>query len=109
MSSATRNWWQNNGDWGLRYLLGMPFRARMPRFRLEAICDRRLAWLVRHAALTIPFYRELLEQHGTDPASIKGLSDLDRLPLLSRQMLRSAGDRAWASDLPEERRIIAST
>jgi len=109
MSAALRNGAEIGGDWGWGYLLGMPLRARMPRARLEAMCGRRLAWLVRHAALTIPFYRELLQQHGIDPASIGGLNDLERLPLLSREKLRVAGDRAWAEDLPAERRIIAST
>ena len=109
MIAALRTGAETGGDWGLGYLLGMPFRTRMPRARLEAMRDRRLAWLVRHAASTMPFYRELLEQHGIDPVSIRGLNDLERLPLLSREMLRDAGDRAWASDLPTERRIIAST
>jgi phenylacetate-CoA ligase len=109
MSAALRTGAGTGGDWGWGYLLGMPFRTRMPRARLETLCDRRLAWLVRHAALTMPFYRELLERNGIDPVSIGGLHDLERLPLLSREMLRGAGDRAWASDLPAQRRIIAST
>jgi len=71
--------------------------------------DRRLKWLVRHAARTIPFYRELLERHGVDPGSVGGFGDLERLPLISRHALRDAGDAAWAQDLPAERRIVAST
>lgn len=97
------------GEWGLGYLLGIPLRTWMPRARIKAMCDRRLVWLVRHATRTMPFYRELLERHDVDPASIGGMDDLQRLPLLSREMLRDARDRAWACDLPEERRIMVST
>lgn len=109
MNAALRSGAGTGGDWGWGYLLGIPFRTRMPRARLETMCDRRLAWLVRHAALTMPFYRELLQRHGIEPGSIGGLHDLEHLPLLSREMLRGAGDRAWATDLPAEQRIIAST
>jgi len=97
------------GDWGLAWLLGVPFRTRMTRSRMEAMCGRRLAWLVRHAARTIPFYRELLHEHGIEPGSIGGLGDLERLPLISRAMLRDAGERAWAEDVPPKRLIVAST
>ena len=71
--------------------------------------DRRLRWLVRHAARTMPFYRELLDHRGVDFGSIRGFGDLERLPLISRDALRDAGDAAWAQDLPAEHRIVAST
>jgi phenylacetate-CoA ligase len=76
---------------------------------MNAMRDKRLGWLVRHAAQTMPFYRDLLDDHGVDPASVGGFSDLERLPLISRSALRSAGETAWANDLPAADRIIAST
>lgn len=76
---------------------------------MDVLRDRRLRWLVGHAAHTMPFYRELLEQRGVEPGSIGGIGDLERLPLISRDALRDAGDTAWAQDLPAEHRIIAST
>lgn len=97
------------GHWGLFYLLGIPFRTRISKKRMNVLRDRRLRWLVRHAARSMPFYRELLEHHGVDPGSIGGFGDLERLPLISRNALRDAGDAAWAQDLPAEHRIVAST
>lgn len=99
----------SGGNWGLSYLAGIPFRTRTSRKRMNAMRDRRLGWLVRHAVQTMPFYRALLDEHGVDPASIVGFSDLERLPLISRSALRDAGDTAWANDLPAAQRIIAST
>lgn len=99
----------SGGDWGLLYLLGIPFRTHSSRARMNTMRDKRLAWLVRHAAQTMPFYRALLDDHGVDPDSIGGFSDLERLPPVSRNALRDAGDRAWANDLPAADRIIAST
>lgn len=97
------------GHWGLLYLLGVPFRTRNSEKRMTGMRDRRLRWLVRHAALTMPFYRELLDSHGVDPLSINGFGDIEQLPLISRHALREAGDTAWANDLPTARRIIATT
>jgi phenylacetate-coenzyme A ligase PaaK-like adenylate-forming protein len=99
----------SSGHWGLGYLLGVPCRTRLSRRRMDALRDRRLKWLVHHAARTIPFYRELLEHAGVDPHSINGFDDLERLPVITRGALRDAGERAWAQDLPPERRIVAST
>lgn len=97
------------GNWGLTYLLGIPFRTRKSAQGMKALQDRRLAWLVRHAWNTIPLYRALLEQQGIDPFIIRGLDDIERLPLVSRRTLRDGGERAWSTDLPAKHRIMAST
>jgi len=97
------------GEWGLFYLLGVPFRTRTSKKRMARLRDRRLAWLVRHAAQTMPFYRELLKIHRVDSGSVLGFRDLERLPLIRRDALRDAGEAAWAQDLPAEKRILAST
>ncbi len=97
------------GQWGFSWLLGIPFRTRRSKKQLDLLRDRRLSWLVRHAAQAIPFYRELLQRHGIDPGTIRGFDDLERLPLVSRGALREAGETAWADDLPVEKRITAST
>ena len=91
------------GHWGILYLLGVPFRTRFNEKRMNALRDRRLRWLVRHAARTIPFYRELLQRSGVEPGSIHGFGDIERLPQISRQALREAGATAWSNDLPASR------
>lgn len=57
----------------------------------------------------MPFYRDLLRSHGIEGAAIGGFDDIHHLPLISRDMLRDAGEAAWAQDLPAERRMTAST
>jgi phenylacetate-CoA ligase len=99
----------NRGRWGLAYLAGIPFRGRLSREGMEGMRDRRLAWLVWHAAATMPFYRFLLERRGVDPESIRGMADIERLPTIGRLDLRKAGESAWADDLAPERRVLAST
>jgi phenylacetate-CoA ligase len=55
--------------------------------------ERRLRALVRLAAGRSPFYREWFAASGVDPASIRTLADLGRLPLLERTHLVHEPDR----------------
>lgn len=54
---------------------------------ITAYQERRLRQLVRLAAARSPFYREYFRTSGIDPASIRTLADLPRLPLISRDEL----------------------
>lgn len=49
--------------------------------------ERRLRSLVRLAAARSPFYREYFRDSGVDPRSIRTLSDLELLPLITRKEL----------------------
>jgi phenylacetate-CoA ligase len=82
--------------------------ARMDRASAEEIQryqERRLRLLVRLVALRSPFYRRWFAESGVDPASIRGLDDLPRLPLVTRaDVMRRPEDFAvyplrtmWAS------------
>lgn len=55
--------------------------------------ERRLRALVRVAAGRSPFYREWFAASGVDPASIRTLEDLGKLPLLERTDLVEGSDR----------------
>jgi phenylacetate-CoA ligase len=52
--------------------------------RIRRYQERRLRLLVRLVAARSPFYRRWFAESGIDPASIRGLEDLPRLPLLTR-------------------------
>lgn len=57
--------------------------------------ERRLRLLVRLVAARSPFYRRWFAESGVDPASIRGLDDLPRLPLLTRaDLMRAPADFA---------------
>ena len=69
---------------------------RMERASAEEITryqERRLRALVRVAAARSSFYREWFAGSGVDPASIRTLADLPRLPLLDRSHLVHEPDR----------------
>jgi phenylacetate-CoA ligase len=69
---------------------------RMERASAEEIVahqEWRLQMLVRLAAARSPFYRTWLADAGVDPASIRSLADLARLPLLEREQLVHGPER----------------
>lgn len=64
----------------------------LPRERIDALRDRRIRRMVRHAARTVPHYRDLFAREGIDPDDVRGAADLDRLPLLDKDLVRSRPD-----------------
>jgi phenylacetate-CoA ligase len=59
---------------------------------------RKLGALVRHAHAHVPFYRERFERAGLRPELIRDWPDLERLPILTKEDLRTHRDRLMARD-----------
>jgi phenylacetate-CoA ligase len=65
-----------------------------PLDELEALQQGALRRLVQHAYTHVPFYRDRFERARVSPDEIRGVSDLPRLPRLTRGEVRdSAGAR----------------
>ena len=69
----------------------------------------RLQVLVRHAYDTVPFYRKRFDEHGVSPEDIKNLCDISRLPILTREDVRSAGDMLISSRYSKSKLIHGHT
>jgi len=65
------------------------FLQRPTRTAIETFRDRQLRALVRHAHDRVPYYRRLFEEHGVDVDRFRGVADLKRLPITSRQTLQA--------------------
>lgn len=68
-----------------------------PLERLEAMRVERLRGLLAHAAQHVPYYRALFDRLGFKPDSVTGISDLQRLPFLTKVEIR-AHTEAMKSD-----------
>jgi phenylacetate-CoA ligase len=68
---------------------------------LRADQDRRLRETVRWAADTVPHYRELFRREGIDPAAIRGVHDLARLPILAKETLRDRPQTLRSEGVPD--------
>jgi phenylacetate-coenzyme A ligase PaaK-like adenylate-forming protein len=60
-----------------------------PRERIEALRDRRVRRIVEHAASAVPYYRDWFSREGVDPREIRTADDLERLPILDRELVRA--------------------
>jgi phenylacetate-CoA ligase len=77
----------------------------------EVIRERQLAavrGLVRHAAETVPFYRDRWANLGLGPDAIRTLDDLRRFPVLSKADLRTHASRLRSSAY-DQRAVISKT
>lgn len=71
------------------------FLARAERFSAEELAawqDERLRALVRYACEQVPYYREVFDQAGLKPGDIRGVTDLPRIPTLTKDIVRERAD-----------------
>jgi phenylacetate-CoA ligase len=82
-------------------------RAALYRRRdeVEAARDARVRSAVRHAARSVPYYRDLLEREGIDARELRTANDLRRLPVVERATVQAAPDD-FRSETREGRNAI---
>jgi len=62
------------------------------RSRILDLQLQRLRALLVHAGARVPYYRELFARCGFDPAAVRSVADLARLPLLDKPTIRAHTD-----------------
>lgn len=82
----------------------------MPRKELDALQLKRLQEVVRTAWERLPYYRAKMEAAGVQPADIRSLGDLPRLPFTTKEDLRGCFPyRAFAVPMEDVIRVHASS
>ncbi|MCD6182612.1 MAG: phenylacetate--CoA ligase family protein [Candidatus Cloacimonetes bacterium] len=66
--------------------------------QLEQYQDAQLRALVKHCASHVPYYRELFAQIGFNPANFRGRMDMEKLPLLDKEIVRNHKDQLLADN-----------
>lgn len=66
---------------------------RWERARLQQFKDAKLRDLVAHIERQCPWYVDFWREAGVRPADVRGETDLDNLPVLTKQMFRDAQHR----------------
>lgn len=59
-------------------------RSMFPQEAIEEFRDQRIREFVAHCSTTVPYYRGLFQQLRISPADIRGLADLQQLPILTK-------------------------
>jgi phenylacetate-coenzyme A ligase PaaK-like adenylate-forming protein len=69
------------------YLWQLQNNLAMEESKLRALQDGKLRRIVKHAYSTVPFYKDLFDQHKIDPSDIHTVSDLNYLPVINKELL----------------------
>ncbi|MBW1887514.1 MAG: phenylacetate--CoA ligase family protein, partial [Deltaproteobacteria bacterium] len=63
----------------------------LPSEDLRAYQEHRLAVTINQAYSHVPYYRKLFNKLGLKPSDIRGMDDLKKLPLLTKDTVRTSG------------------
>lgn len=71
--------------------------------------NKQLCFIIQHIATKVPYYREVFSKAGIDPKGINGLNDLQRLPILEKEVIRANPANLVNKELDKNRLIIGYT
>lgn len=75
-------------------------RERLSPDEIRSYQNERLREVVAHAYERSPYYRSALDAAGVQPADLRGVEDLSRLPLLQKETVRNRGPEIMTSQRP---------
>ena len=70
-----------------------------PRQGLEDFRNRKIQKLIAHCYENVPYYRRLMEKHKIHPRDIQGAEDLAKLPILTKDTVRTCSSELKASNI----------
>jgi phenylacetate-CoA ligase len=76
---------------------------------LKAMQEQNLVKLIDHCYLHVPYYRNLFDQVRLTPDDIKTISDLEKLPVLTKSTLKSRKEEFTPDNLARIRYLDRST
>lgn len=86
------------GNWS-RYLAELEQSQWFSVEQLETFQMKKLSALLNHAYENVPYYRRLFDQQAIRPQDIRSLSDLSRIPILRKNILRDNPEELVASNI----------
>jgi len=76
---------------------------------LKKFRDRAFVDIIRHAYKHVPYYQNMMNENGIRPDSVRGIDDLSRFPILTKDTIREQGNRLLAQNIPLSRVYRMST
>jgi len=58
------------------------------REKIEEFQNEKLRDLIIHAYNNVPYYRQIMDEYGLKPSNIQSISDLSKLPILTKKIIR---------------------
>jgi len=116
-------WFKNSAGWVYSRL---PMRIRYGKIYKEYrafleesqwwSCERLQEWqlqqlnkLLNHAYENVPYYRRVFDERGLKPNDIQDFNDLQKLPYLTRDLVRENLEDLVARNYPKSKRLFFAT
>lgn len=94
----------------LYYLATMKERAYWKRNRLFDYQNKKLREIVKYAYDNVPFYHERFRQLGLKPSDVKTVSDLNKLPIITKDEMRKSPEKMISRKFNVENlRVVATS
>jgi phenylacetate-CoA ligase len=93
----------------LRYYYQLRRTEWLAPEQVRELQEVRLRALITHAYRHVPYYRETLDRLGIDPKEIRHIEDLQRLPVLTKDDIRTNLHFDLMSDSHDKRQMLPIT
>ena len=77
--------------------------------QLKELQDQKLIKLIEHTYSNVPYYRQLFDSLGLTPEDIQTTDDLKKLPILTKENIRSHFDELKATDFNKHKPVLNAT
>ena len=102
--------WMIRGRHTRRAYLDLKRTQNFSRKELDELQGRRLNEIVEHAYASSSYYRKRLDAAGTSPSQIREVSDITKLPFLSKDDVRNNLESGLISDaIPRKKMLKINT
>ena len=75
----------------------------------EVYQNEQVAKIIKHSYDTVPYYRKIMDSRKLSPSDIESVADLQKLPILTKQDVRSAGKELCSVAIPKSKWIHGHT
>ena len=97
------------GTQTMKFLSELEESQWWPREKIMELQSQRLRKLLKNAYDTVPYYRRLFDRMTIKPDDIQNINDLQRLPVLTKKLIRDNFDAITAGDFPKKERVSLYT
>ena len=70
--------------------------------QMEDFRNKKLATLIAHCYDNVPYYRRVMDFHGLQPQDIQRAEDLSKLPILTKNILRTSSRELLAHNVSRD-------
>jgi len=76
---------------------------------IDKLVEKKFNYIFRYAIDNVPYYRELVKKGAINPSDIKGIEDIHKLPILTKEEIRNNPEHFVSDKFKKEKLITINT